>query len=414
MDYLKPVARGMEKSNAIILPNYKDIRMKITELSLLGLFMVSLLTGCGSDSDSDKDPVVVPADVPEGSSPGGAGTSSGASPAAPVTPVPSPGPIAPEPPALPLFEPLSSLKGSWQHECTEDDDGNSQNGNVIYNEDSLHFFANYYSDNNCQNLSIRIEMSGLYALGGATILDSGAVVTYLSQDITSFQVAYYDSSAISVLNDSNVCGISTWVMGELQEIRNCSEFYLDFDDFEKDIVSIENNQMVSGDFDFIGENGYPTQLETEGFTLQETTALEGEWLQGCRVEGQSGYRRKLEFIGNSISLELDGYTDTSCENIVYSQQVTYLFELGNDQILASGESVTEMVNSMFSAHMAFYGDDIISEVNSNSLLACGVTSWKDAVYKDVFECDWTLKADSNEFKEIVKIADNDEMKLNPS
>ncbi len=366
IDYLRlygitcvnPRTRRVEKTNAIILPNYKDIRMKITELSLLGLFLVSLLTGCGSNSDSD----------------------SGA---------------------------ISSLKGSWQHECTEDDDGSSQNGNVIYNEDSLHFFANYYSDNDCQNLSIRIEMSGLYALGDATILDSGAVVTYLSQDITSFQVAYYDSSAISVLNDSNVCDISTWVMGELQEIRNCSEFYLDFDDFEKDIVSIENNQMVSGDFDFIGENGYPTQLETEGFTLQETTALEGEWLQGCRVEGQSGYRRKLEFIGNSISLELDGYTDTSCENIVYSQQVTYLFELGNDQILASGESVTEMVNSMFSAHMAFYGEDIISEVNSNSLLACGLTSWKDAVYKDVFECDWVLKPVSNEFKEIVKINDNE-------
>ena len=332
--------------------------MKITELSLLGLFMIGLLTGCGSGSDSDLGAI-------------------------------------------------SSLKGSWQHECTEDDDDSSQDGNVIYNEDSLKLFSNYYSDSACQNLSIRIEMSGLYALGDATILDSGAVVTYLSQDIDSFQVAYYDSSAISVLNDSNVCGISTWAMGELQEIRNCSEFYLDFEDFKKDIVSIENNQMVSGNFDFIGEDGYPTQLESEAFTLQETTALEGEWLQDCRVEGQSGYRRKLEFIGNSISLELGGYTDSSCENIVYSQQVTYLFELGDDQILASGESVTEMVNGMFSAHMAFYGDDIISEVNSNSLLACGVTSWKEAVYKDVFECDWTLKADSNEFKEIVKIDDNE-------
>ncbi|MEH6347588.1 MAG: hypothetical protein V7785_21005 [Bermanella sp.] len=382
--------------------------MKITELSLLGLFMISLLTGCGSESDSDNDPVVIPVDVPEDSSSGGAVVSAtGDTPTSAnpdedlVIPDIDPGSILPGP------EPLSILKGSWQLACTEDEDGSSQNGNIVYSQDSLHFFASYYSDSTCQNLKFRIEMSGQYALGDTTVLDSGAVVTYLSQDITSFQVAYYDSDVIFSLNREAICDSSTWSAGELKEIRGCSNFDLDYESFKKDIVSVENNRMVSGDFDFIGEDGYPTQLDDEILIKQSSTELEGEWLQDCRIEDQSSYRRKLEFIGNSISLELGGYNDSSCENVIYNQRATYSFILGDDQILASGESVTEMVNSMFSAHMAFYGEDIISEVNSNSLLACGVTSWKDAVYKDVFECDWTLKPASNDFKEVVRITDNE-------
>ncbi len=406
--------------------------MKITELSLLGLFMVSLLTGCGSDSDSESEsePVVAvivpPEETPEvggvtvtvtvpgvptsepDSPPGGAGTGAGPILIPGVDPIPLPE-VDPTPdPIVIAPEPLSSLKGSWQHACTEGEDGSSQSGNVIYNQDSLRFFASYFSDNACQNLSIRIEMSGQYALGDATVLDSGSVVTYLSQDISSFQMAYYDSNDVSALNDSNVCGISTWAMGELQEIRNCSEFYLDFEDFKKDIVSIENNQMVSGDFDFIDEDGYPTKLETEVFTLEETTALEGEWLQECVVSGVQGHDIELEIIGNSILLKAITYADANCDVVLAIETGAHLFELGAERILTSGETVIEMTKTIISLHLSFNDSAFIEQVNSTSALECGATSWLESEFKDIFDCNWITSSNGREFREIVKI-ESDEL-----
>ncbi len=383
-----------------------DIQMKITELSLLGLFMVSLLTGCGSDSDSDKDPVVVPVDVPEDSS-AGAGTSSGAGPASGAGPILVPG-VDPTPdPIIIAPEPLSSLKGSWQYECTEDEDGDSQKWNLVYSQDSLHLFASYYSDSVCQNISARVEMSGQYVLRGATVLDSGALVTYLSQDISSFQVAYYDSDTIFALNRGSICDSSTWSIGELKEIKDCSDFDLDYESFKKDIVSVDNNRMVSGDFDFIGEDGYPTQLDDEILIKQSSTELEGEWLQDCVVSGVQGYHNELEVIGNSILLKAITYADANCDIELAVQTGAYFFELGEERIFASGETVIEMINTIASLHLSFNDSDFIELVNSENGIQCGATSWLESEFKDIFDCNWIASSSDKVSRGIVKIENNE-------
>ncbi len=328
--------------------------MKITVPPILGMLFILLLSGCGSDSSSD----------------------SGA---------------------------ISSLKGSWQYNCSVDEDGGSQQGNIIYSHDSLQFFASYYSDNDCQNLNIRIEMSGLYILGDVTALGSGAIATYLSQDITSFQVAYYDSIAVSVLNDSNVCNRSTWAMGELQEIRNCSEFDFDFEAFKKDIVMVNNNQIVSGDFDFIGEDGYPTQLESEVLLKKSSTELEGGWLQSCRVEDQVGHSRQLDIIGDTVSFTWTSYTDSSCDNVAFKHKRLYFLSLGRERVLASGETVNEIKLSIFSSLFSFYGEELVETINDIEIFDCGLSNWLDSGYKDVFECEWILEVLTSDSKNIVKI-----------
>jgi len=402
--------------------------MKITELSLLGLFMVSLLTGCGSssDSESESEPVVAvivpPEEAPEvggvvvGTTEGGAGTSAGPdSGAGPILipgidPIPLPG-VDPTPdPIVIAPDPLSSLKGSWQYECTEDEDGGSQKWNLVYSQDSLHLFSSYYSDSACQNISARVEMSGQYVLRGATVLESGALVTYLSQDISSFQVAYYDSGTIFALNRGSICDSSTWSIGELKEIRDCSDFDLDYESFKKDIVSIENNQMVSGDFDFIGEDGYPTQLDDEILIKQSSTELEGEWLQDCVVSGVQGYHNELEVIGNSILLKAITYADANCDIELAVQTGAYFFELGEERILASGETVIEMTNTITSLHLSFNEGDFIELVNSENGIQCGATNWLESEFKDILDCSWVASSSDRVSRGVVKI-DSDELTL---
>ena len=386
--------------------------MKITELSLLALLIVPLLSGCGSDSESEP-PVAAPAEG-SGDSPTNGGVIAGPPPEEPISGGSAAGPIpvTDVPFPGPIYEPISTLKGSWVQECMEESDGGgSQKGVVVYNNESFQFYENYYSDNTCQNLTARVEMSGSYLLGDLVDLDSGQIATNLSQDIISFQLAYYDSNIIASLNENTVCGHSTWAVGELQELKNCNDF--DFESFKKDIVNIENNQMVYGDFDFIGEGGYPTQLENKILLKQSVTNLEGEWLQECAVSGQQSYRDELEIIGQAVLAKGISYADTSCDEILATQVGTYLFELGKQRILASGEMVTEMVNTNISLHFAINDSDFITQVNTLNTLNCGVTNWLESEFKDVFDCDWVTNTGNMVFSEIIK-ADSNELTFGDS
>lgn len=376
-------------------PNYKDVGMKLTELSLLALLTASLLSGCGSESDSDPEsepPVAVPA---EGSG-GSAGVGAGAGPATPI-----PDASIPVPPPI-IYDPISTLKGSWLQECMVSDDGEgSFSGTAVYDDENLKHFVNFYTGNSCQNISARIEMSGSYVLGDQALLNSGRVATYLAQEIMSFKVAYYDATVISKFNDNSACNRVTWAVGELQEIRGCSEF--DFESFKKDIVNITDNQMVSGDFDFTGEDGYPTQLESDVLLKQDATVLEGKWLQECAVLGQQSRRNEVEFIGNAIQFKGTAYSDSGCEVAIFSQKGAYLFELGEERILASGERVKEMTNSPISLNLAFHGIAVVEQVNQAGELECGTSDWLDSEFKDVFDCAWFTGSGDREFSQIVKI-----------
>jgi hypothetical protein len=328
--------------------------MKLTDLSIITLLMTNMLSGCGGSSSSES-------------------------------------------------ESIQTLKGAWQINCTADEGGESFDANIIYQEESFVYSFSQYSGGDCQNNKYRVQIEGNYELGDELELNSGNIALKLSQDVASYQIAYYGTSAISQLNNDQQCDHSNWSSGELQEISDCEYFEIDLESFKKDIVKIENSQLIFGDFDFIGENGYPTQFEEEVFTFQSATALEGKWLQRCWAEDQTGYRRSLEFIGNTAFIERSSYSDTSCEVKVVTRKSTYLFTFGANRILASGETVSELNLKLFSDNLAFYGVSIIDEVNLNEDLICGMTSWKNAVYKDVFNCDWTLSAAAGELKNIAKL-----------
>ena len=277
------------------------------------------------------------------------------------------------------------IDGAWQQDCTQGENGASYNSRVIYQDGKVSLYAHNYSDSQCQHTLARIQMSGRYSIGQAAQLRSGEQVNLLSQTIHTIKAAYYGADVIQTSNEMALCGMSDWSHGELQDVSACDVF--DIHAMEKNIVKVIDQQLVYGDSNSRGLDGYPTQLESDILFYKAPTELEGNWLQECKVVGQSGQSRYLEVVGNSMLEQWTLFSDASCDNKLLSQTNAYQIDFGQTRILASGESVTDLYQQLFSSELTLHTNEISEYFNhSQSALGCGSLQWQVNEVKDVLEC----------------------------
>ena len=277
------------------------------------------------------------------------------------------------------------IDGAWQQDCTQGENGASYNSRVIYQDGKVSLYAHNYSDSQCQNTLARIQMSGRYSVGQGAQLESGERVNLLSQSIHTIKAAYYGKDVILASNEMALCEIDNWSHGELQDVSDCDAF--DIHAMEKNIVQVIDQQLVYGDSNSRGLDGYPSQLENDVLFYKAPTQLEGSWLQECKVVGQSGQSRYLEVVGNSMLEQWTLFSDASCDNILLSQTNAYEIDFGQTRILASGESVTDLHQQLFSSELTLHTNEISEYFNhSQSALGCASLQWQVGEVKDVLEC----------------------------
>ena len=126
--------------------------------------------------------------------------------------------------------------------------------------------ASYFDDTACSSIEAKARVSGTIAVGELIVLASGISAHKITRKIDSFKIAYYTEVIISSLNTHKMCGYENWSSGEFKDATSCEFFSIGIAELTKDIIQIENNTLRYGDYDYIGESGYPTQLESESFT----------------------------------------------------------------------------------------------------------------------------------------------------
>ena len=390
--------------------------MKITDLPWIAVLLAVLLTGCGLGDDNNE--ASAPQATAEAEQPDSSAEAVTAAQDSGATSKPFDTNVEAEPPLPRIISPsrapsavdnsrVASLEGSilvdlllaktlpiqltpgiegaWQQDCSLGENGASYNSRVIYQDGKMTLYAHNYSDSQCQNTLARIQMSGRYSVGQTTQLDSGELVNFLTQNINSIKAAYYGKAVIQASNDLELCGISNWSEGELQSVSDCDAF--DIRAMEKNIIKVVGQQLVYGESSSRDATGYPSQLEEDILFFKAPTPLEGNWFQECKVVGQSGQSRFLEIVGNSVLEQWTLFSDTGCDNILFSQINAYQVDFGKTRILASGESVIEMTNTIFSGDMALHSLEVSDYFNHpQSALNCGATPWQQDELKDVLEC----------------------------
>ena len=409
--------------------------MKTSDLAWIALLLVVLLTGCGAGDDDEASPEEAGESsvstndetdsdiflndqlVPNPILPGGSSSSGTLL----VFPMGTPGKTSgilntAALNASALVEALSmgdqypgnipTIEGAWQQDCTQGENGASYNSRVIYQDGKVSLYAHNYSDGQCQNTLARIQMWGRYSVGQAAQLDSGESVNLLWQNIDTIKAAYYGAAVITTSNEMQLCGIDNWSNGELRDVSNCDGF--DIPSMQKNIVKVIGQQLVYGDSNSRGLDGYPSQLEEDVLFYKAPTQLEGNWLQECKVVGQSGQSRYLEVVGNSVLEEWTLYSDSSCDNILLSQTNAYQVDFGQSRILASGERVTQLYRHLFASQFTLHTTEINDYFNhAQSALNCGHMPWQIDELKDVLECLNVQQAFPASSRNIFKVTEND-------
>ncbi len=409
--------------------------MKTSDLPWIMLLLVVLLTGCGAGNDNEAESEEAAVNSVSANDEADAGIflneqlipspilsgESSASGTLMVFPVGTPGKTngilnTASLNASALVDALSMgdlypqnipfIEGAWQQDCTQGENGESYNSRVIYQDGKVHLYAHNYSDSQCQNTLARIQMWGRYSLGQAAQLESGEQVNLLWQNIDTIKAAYYGAVVISTSNEMQLCGIDNWSHGELRDVSDCHGF--DIQGMQKNIIKVTGEQLIYGDSNSRGLDDYPSQLEEDVLFYKAPTQLEGNWLQECKVVGQSGQSRYLEVVGNSILEEWTLFSDTSCDNILLSQTNAYQIELGQNQILASGENITQFYLQLFASQFTLHTNEISDYFNhTQSALDCGSMPWQVNELKDVLECLNIQRAFPASSRNIFKVTEND-------
>ncbi|MEH6347590.1 MAG: hypothetical protein V7785_21015 [Bermanella sp.] len=409
--------------------------MKATDLPWIAMLLVVLLSGCGSNDKSEEAPEPqVTLEGEQHTTPiagdvtviaAGQDTGAANTPTEPTV-VPEPLPIIVSSSlqanskvasleGASLVDILSrntfgssipSIEGAWQQDCSQGENGESYNSRVIYQDGKVNLYAHNYSDAYCQTTLARIQMSGRYSLGQAAQLESGEQVNLLWQNISTIKAAYYGAVVISASNEMELCGIKNWSHGELQDVSDCDAF--DVPAMEKNIIKVIGQQLVYGDSNSRGPDGYPSQLEEDVLFYKAPTQLEGNWLQECKVVGQSGQSRYLEVVGNSVLEQWTLFSDAGCDNILLSQTNAYQIDFGQSRILASGESVTQLYQQLFSSELTLHTSEITDYFNQlPNVLECGDSQWQQDETRDVLECINIQNAFPSHNRNIFKVTENE-------
>jgi hypothetical protein len=156
------------------------------------------------------------------------------------------------------------LEGAWADSCEDYNEEGTVYGYPIYEfqGNKLTVVANTYSDSACETLRYSAVIKGSFTLGEDIILpESGLTATQLLITISEYTATPYSNDSATSKNESAHCGFSDWAVNQSKDLLGC---FLSNNggNPSKEIVRVDGNMLQFGDFDFIGEDGFPTRLNT--------------------------------------------------------------------------------------------------------------------------------------------------------
>ncbi len=339
--------------------------MKFLEVCFMVLVTATLLSGCGSDSDKDN----------------------------------------PNPDSKIVIEDETSiLEGVWQSECIVVNNTLSYKTLNIYHGNHFETYSRLYIGDTCNVNYSRYEMKGTFNIKDQRTLENGQIVNLIPHKMDSFHFAYYRDLEVTAANIESACGINTWHEGELQNLTTCP-FYVNKYSELLEIIYLNEDKMYGGNNNNRGDDGYPLELANNFLTHKKPTELQGNWIKECFVEDNASYKKIHTYIGNTMHFEQLSYSDTNCVDLLFNVKVSYIYDLGAERILNSGETVREISTNIYEYEAAFFGLETINEVNTSAAFKCGKSVWIDGKFKDVLECDWSFNALTKVFKTVFKVED---------
>ena len=155
------------------------------------------------------------------------------------------------------------LEGSWRSEqtgCVDYDDDFTVFGYAVFsfNGNAVHITGYTFADEDCTQARSKTVSKGTLVVLNDVILASGETVTQIKTTLTSSQEILYLASAVETYNTDEECGFTNWEINVSKDTLACVSTEL-----FKDIAKIEGNQLIFGDEDYLGEDGYPTQLYSD-------------------------------------------------------------------------------------------------------------------------------------------------------
>ena len=114
-------------------------------------------------------------------------------------------------------------------------------------------------------------------------------------------------------------------------------------------------------------------------------ALQGTWQVACFAdEDNESTKGRYVFKDGVISVTGTTYSDSSCESIFAQFTLEADFAIGDETVLASGQSVSKFDSTVTKLEVAYYDQALIPELNRVSL--CGYKDWIEGELKDAFNC----------------------------
>lgn len=138
---------------------------------------------------------------------------------------------------------------------------------------------------------------------------------------------------------------------------------------------------------------------------QDSNSLEGIWAVECTVDTDGiSLNGNYEFRGNRMLYNVLNYSDTSCVTEYFKGEMEVFFNLGDEIVLNSGETVFQFHGDMRSLHVAFMDDAVLSAFSEQQF--CGYSLWSAGVSQDVTNCEAFSNLSSVLETQIVSIDDN--------
>ena len=164
----------------------------------------------------------------------------------------------------------ADLLGTWKTSCLY---SSSRDTYALlqksYDNNELSGDIKVFADADCSQPLYTITYAGTYNVGQEIILTSGKRVRAIDFVFSQWMESPDNVEMRDDFNNSNYCGKTDWVAGELVDVTNCSDFL--GSDKQFDIVSIESDRLFLGDFstgDGTSADNRPTQLESVHYLKQ--------------------------------------------------------------------------------------------------------------------------------------------------
>ena len=306
-------------------------------------------------------------------------------------------PISVETPSLEVF----TLEGEWSQGCIIDNNRSIKN-QIIYEGTSVRIQSTLYSDSSCEIKLSHSLIHANYELGEELEIISEEVVNKITYSVSEAEISFYDAEIISNFNREKLCNSIDWQIGINKNISSCNAFKSLWN-IDKDIISITNEGLFTGNLSNLNEERFPNQLNDTAFLYREIGSLTGDWIRACNSVFEN-YSNTISysFSNGSLFRNSEGYQDSNCLIPDYSAVESGTYTIGQERTLDSGITILELTLIIDSINVAYHDPEILDFLNNDG--TCGTEPWVAGEPKEVINC--VLFNISIEQKDIFIIEDN--------